>query len=75
MVNTSIMKKMTTWQNILSTLTRSKTVPEEKAVKELGLFGNQNSVCKPRNKKWEFTIEQLKKYWKNGDKYRHASDS
>jgi hypothetical protein len=24
-----------------------QTVPLEKAVKEIGLFGNQNSVCKP----------------------------
>ena len=45
-----------------------KTVPEEKAVKELGFFGNQNSVCKPRNEKWEFTIERLKKYWKVEEK-------
>lgn len=44
-----------------------KTVPEEKAIKELGFFGNQNSVCRPHNEKWEFTIERLKKYWKIDD--------
>ena len=44
-----------------------RTVPEEKAVKELGFFGNQNSVCRPHNDKWEFTIERLKKYWEIGD--------
>lgn len=40
-----------------------KAVPESQAVKEVGFFGNQNSVCKPRNKKWEFTIERLKSVW------------
>ena len=44
-----------------------KTVPEEEAIKELGFFGNQNSVCRPHNEKWEFTIERLKKYWNIAD--------
>ena len=44
-----------------------KTVPESKAIKELGFFGNQNSVCRPHNDKWEFTIERLKKYWSIDD--------
>ena len=44
-----------------------KTVPESKAIKELGFFGNQNSVCRPTSDKWEFTIERLKKYWQIDD--------
>ena len=44
-----------------------KNVPETVAIKELGFFGNQNSVCRPHNEKWEFTIERLKKYWKIED--------
>ena len=37
-----------------------KTVALAQAIKETGFFGNQNSVCKPRCKKWEFTISRLK---------------
>lgn len=37
-----------------------KTVSIEKAIKEKGFFGNQNSVAKPRSKKWSHTIERLK---------------
>ena len=44
-----------------------KTVTEAEAIKELGFFGNQNSVCRPHNDKWEFTIERLKKYWNIDD--------
>lgn len=44
-----------------------KTVPENKAIKELGFFGNQNSVCRPTSDKWDFTIERLKKYWEIDD--------
>jgi hypothetical protein len=37
-----------------------ETVPLEKAVHEIGLFGNQNTVCKPTTPKWRFTVERLK---------------
>ncbi len=37
-----------------------KTVPLENAIKEKGFFGNQNSVAKPRSKKWSHTIERLR---------------
>jgi hypothetical protein len=37
-----------------------KTVPVSQAVKEKGLFGNQNSAAKPRAKKWRHTVERLK---------------
>lgn len=31
--------------------------------KEIGFFGNQNSVCRPRDQKWVYTVERLKKVW------------
>lgn len=40
-----------------------KTIPESQAVKEIGFFGNQNSVCRPRDQKWVYTVERLKKIW------------
>ena len=43
-------------------------VPIDKAVDEVGLFGNQNTVCRPRAVKWRTTVERLKKVfpkWNN----------
>jgi hypothetical protein len=40
-----------------------KTVPIEKAVSEAGLFGNQNTVCKPTTPKWRKTVDRLKERW------------
>ena len=40
-----------------------RQVPESQAVKEIGFFGNQNSVCRPRDQKWVYTVERLKKVW------------
>lgn len=40
-----------------------KTIPESQAVKELGFFGNQNSVCRPRDQKWVYTVDRLKTIW------------
>ena len=40
-----------------------KTLARSKAVKELGFFGNQNTVCRPQAEKWNFTVERLKKLW------------
>lgn len=37
-----------------------QTVPTERAVQEIGLFGNQNTVCKPTTPKWRYTVERLK---------------
>ena len=37
-----------------------QTVPLEKAVREIGFFGNQNTVCKPTTPKWRSTVERLK---------------
>ena len=39
----------------------NKTVPLDQAVREKGFFGNQNTVAKPRAKKWVHTVERLKK--------------
>jgi hypothetical protein len=38
-------------------------VPLEQAVNEIGLFGNQNTVCKPTTPKWRSTVERLKERW------------
>lgn len=37
-----------------------KTVPVGQAIQEVGMFGNQNSVCKPTTPKWRTTVERLK---------------
>lgn len=37
----------------------AQTVPLESAVDEIGLFGNQNTVCAPKTPKWRHTIERL----------------
>lgn len=36
------------------------TVPEGQAVQEVGMFGNQNTVCKPVTPSWRTTVERLK---------------
>ena len=36
------------------------TVQTNQAVQELGLFGNQNTICKPTASKWRSTIVRLK---------------
>jgi hypothetical protein len=45
-----------------------QTVPLEKAVREIGLFGNQNTVCKPTAPKWRYTVERLKEKFPDFDK-------
>ena len=37
-----------------------KTLPVENAIRERGLFGNQNSVARPKTQKWNHTVERLK---------------
>ncbi|MDE2977243.1 MAG: endonuclease NucS [Acidobacteriota bacterium] len=32
-----------------------------------GMFGNQNTVCRPRTPKWRATVEELKKVFSNAD--------
>jgi hypothetical protein len=36
------------------------TVDSNRAFNEVGLFGNQNTVCKPTTPKWRHTVERLK---------------
>lgn len=38
-------------------------VPLEKAINEVGLFGNQNTVCQPSTPKWRHTVERLKTHF------------
>lgn len=40
------------------------TVPLSEAVRQVGFFGNQNSVCRPRVAKWNYTVNTLKGRWK-----------
>ncbi len=44
------------------------TVAESEAVNEVGLFGNQNTVCQPTTPKWRHTVERLKTYFPNWNK-------
>lgn len=43
------------------------TVALEEAVNEIGLFGNQNTVCKPTTPKWRTTVDRLKDRWQIAD--------
>jgi hypothetical protein len=44
------------------------TVPENEAFNEVGLFGNQNTVCQPTTPKWRHTVERLKQHFPNWDR-------
>jgi hypothetical protein len=44
-----------------------ETLPESDAVREVGLFGNQNTVCQPTTPKWRHTVERLKTYFMKWD--------
>lgn len=37
-----------------------QTVPVAQALREVGMFGNQNTICRPTTPKWRWTIERLK---------------
>lgn len=43
------------------------TLTREKAFNEVGLFGNQNSVCQPVAASWRHTVERLKTVFANWD--------
>lgn len=36
-----------------------ETKPLKSAIKEVGMFGNQNTVCKPTSQKWRSTVDRL----------------
>lgn len=40
-----------------------KTVPLNDAVKEIGIFGNQNTICRPTSEKWVYTMKLLRNRW------------
>ncbi len=40
-----------------------KAVKRSDAVREVGFFGNQNTVCKPTTQKWNHTVDRLKIRW------------
>ncbi|RDZ29662.1 endonuclease NucS domain-containing protein [Lysobacter silvisoli] len=42
-------------------------VSAARAFNELGLFGNQNTVCQPTTPKWRHTVERLKNVFTNWD--------
>jgi len=44
-----------------------QTVPINKAFSEVGLFGNQNTVCQPTTPKWRHTVERLKQQFPKWD--------
>lgn len=50
-----------------------KTVPLSEAVREKGFFGNQNSVARPRDAKWTYTIDRLKQRFELHDVSAPAS--
>lgn len=37
------------------------------AFSEVGLFGNQNTVCKPTTPKWSHTVSRLEQAWQISD--------
>lgn len=39
------------------------TTSKQDAFSEVGLFGNQNTVCKPTTPKWRHTVSRLKQAW------------
>lgn len=43
------------------------SVESAQAVREVGLFGNQNTVCQPRTPKWRHTVERLKTFFPKWD--------
>lgn len=45
-----------------------QTVPLSQAVQEVGMFGNQNTVCKPTTPKWRTTVERLKERFPDYDR-------
>lgn len=45
------------------------TLPLDNGIKEKGLFGNQNTVCRPTSSKWRHTVDRLKRQflkWNQG---------
>lgn len=45
----------------------TQAVSEQHAVNDIGLFGNQNTVCQPKTPKWRHTVEVLKQRFPDFD--------
>lgn len=43
------------------------TVSMDQAIQEPGMFGNQNTVCRPKSQKWHTTVEKLKDVFQKFD--------
>ena len=43
------------------------TKPLDAAVQETGMFGNQNTVCRPRTENWNETVDRLKRHFAKWD--------
>ncbi len=51
------------------------TVDVGHAIREVGLFGNQNTVCAPRTQRWRHTVERLKQAFPNWDRHPSLSEA
>ena len=45
-----------------------QTVDKDHAINEIGLFGNQNTICQPTAAKWRYTVERLKQKFQKWDR-------
>ena len=65
MITRTCIKSLMTRKTTLSTWCRcAGSIPlRRQAFSEVGLFGNQNTVCKPTAPKWSHTVNRLKQMW------------
>lgn len=49
-----------------------ETIPINRAVQEIGLFGNQNTICRPITPKWRSTVARLKEFFPQFDRRNSA---
>ena len=45
-----------------------QTLPLERGVQQAGMFGNQNTVCRPTTPAWSDTVERLKAVFPDYDR-------
>lgn len=48
------------------------SVPLSDAFSEMGLFGNQNTVCQPSSPRWRHTVERLKTFFQGWNRVSQA---
>jgi hypothetical protein len=44
-----------------------ESLPVSEAIREIGMFGNQNTICRPTTLKWRSTIDRLKQHFPRFD--------